>query len=73
MSLVQESFVQSMLVECDQLSQREEREAKEAVIRNLDKIYKIFRENVKDAFSKYSFDVLVRFTEIAVEVCLVSI
>lgn len=62
MSLVQESFVQSLLADCDQLSDRQEREAKEAVVRKLDQIYDLFRKNIRDAFLNYSLDVIIRFT-----------
>jgi hypothetical protein len=68
MSLVQESLVQSLLGECDQLLERQEREAKEAVVHNLDQIYDLFRRNIRDAFLNYSLDVIIRFAEVAVEV-----
>ena len=68
MSLVEESYLQLLLNECDSYSSRQEREAREAVVKRIDHIYKLFKANIRDAFLKYSLDVIVRFTEIAVEV-----
>lgn len=68
MSLLQESYVQSLLADCDHLQERQEREAREAVVKKIDLIHELLRRNIRDAFLAYSLDSIVRFTEIAVEV-----
>lgn len=47
MTLVQECLVQALLAECEELVLREEREAKETLLRKIDQIYSLFKQNVR--------------------------
>lgn len=64
--MIQESYAQSLLAECDLKIEKQEREAKEEVVKRIDQIYDLFKKNIRDAFLNYSLDVIVRFTEISV-------
>jgi hypothetical protein len=42
-------------------------------VKKIDQIYELFRRNIRDAFTQYSLDVIVRFCEISVEVVVLIV
>lgn len=68
MSLIQESYLQNLLNECEANFGREEKEAKTAVANKLTEVESIMKKNIKQSFANYSLEVIVRFMEFAVEV-----
>ena len=72
MSLIQESFLNNLLNECEINQSRPEKEAQEAVLHRLSEIYEVLKKNIRETFSSFSLDIIVRFTEISVEVIRVQ-